>query len=113
MKPALTLCLLLLGSPLLSAQETGRLFHTPAERAQLDAEKYRNGETGDPSPRYQGLVQRSQGPTTLWVNGVPQQAQVPGKMQVGPLPATQNSAEGELLQGGKITVHPPRGTPRP
>lgn len=108
MKHLFGLCLLLLGSAQLPAQETGRLFHTPAERAQLDAEKYRLDPAHAPAPRYQGVVRRSQGPATIWINGVPQEGQPPVAPPVGS-PAASGSSPGDpLLQGGRIVVHPPR-----
>lgn len=108
MKPLLGLCLLLLGSAPLPAQETGRLFHTPAERAQLDAEKYRLDPARSPAPRYQGVVRRSQGPATVWINGVPQEGQPPADPQAGSPAASRSSPGDPLLQGGRIIVHPPR-----
>ncbi len=113
MKPALVLGLLLLASPLLPAQETGRLFHTPAERAQLDAEKYRHGQPHSQAPLYQGVVRRSQGPATVWINGVPQDGRPPADPQVGSPAAPRSSPGDPLLQGGRITVHPPRDSRGP
>lgn len=113
MKPTLILSLLILVSPLLAAQETGRLFHTPAERTQLDAEKYRYGQPAGQGSHYQGVVRRSQGPATLWVNGVPQEGPAPADLQVGPAPSAREASGDELLRGGRITVHPPRAAPRP
>ena len=61
----------------------GRLFFTPAQRAQLEAARTRNiTQTGQgqqastsstPAPlRYDGVVIRSDGKTTRWVDGKPQ-----------------------------------------
>lgn len=109
MKPALLLCLLIALPGQLPAQEAGRLFHTPAERAFLDAEKYRGGQPSEQNPHYQGMVRRSQGPTTLWRNG-----QALSEPEQGiPPPAPQGVAGNELLRGGQITIHPPRAAPRP
>ncbi len=105
--------LLMLAAPPLFAGAPGRLFFTPAERAQLDAEKYRYAGTDDSAPRYQGLVQRSQGPTTLWINGIPQQVPAAGRIEVGSLPPAPNPPGAGWQQGGKITVHPARGSRRP
>jgi hypothetical protein len=58
------------------AQELGRLFFTPEQRAALDAR--RRARTPDkpaaaaiasPTTRLDGYVQRSSGPSTVWVNG--------------------------------------------
>lgn len=109
MKPALLLCLLIALPGLLPAQEAGRLFHTPAERAFLDAEKYRGGQPSEQSQHYQGMVRRSQGPTTLWVNGQPLNEQEPSATT----PSPREVVGDELLRGGQITIHSPRAAPRP
>jgi hypothetical protein len=58
------------------AQELGRLFFTPDQRAALDAR--RKARVPDkptatvvvsPTTRLDGYVQRSSGPSTVWVNG--------------------------------------------
>ncbi len=59
--------------------EIGRLFFTPAERAQLEAARARTSgraespaaPAGDTPPpvRYDGIVIRSDGKTTRWVDG--------------------------------------------
>ena len=63
------------------AADPGRLFYTPAQRAQLEAARARNvtqvGRTapgaGAPPPiRYDGVLVRSDGKTTRWVDGQPQ-----------------------------------------
>jgi hypothetical protein len=59
-----------------AADELGRLFFTPAERAALDAR--RKARVPDrplapvlasPVTRVDGYVKRSQGPSTVWMNG--------------------------------------------
>lgn len=63
-----------------AAADPGRLFYTPAQRAQLEAARThrstpgsRSGTDGDAPPlRYDGVVIRSDGKTTRWVNGRPQ-----------------------------------------
>lgn len=82
------LLLLGMGAGAASADEPlGRLFFTPAERAQLDAARERaianarhpekqpvNERPKTPSPRtmtLDGVVRRSDGETTVWVNGAP------------------------------------------
>jgi len=64
--------------------DPGRLFYTPAQRAQLEALRTRSGVTqpgsmqpgapdSAPAPlRYDGMVIRSDGRTTRWVDGKPQ-----------------------------------------
>ena len=70
------------------AQELGRLFFTPEQRAALDAR--RKARVPDkpaaapiaelPVPRVNGAVQRSGGKSTVWVNGetIPEDAQADG-----------------------------------
>jgi hypothetical protein len=70
---------LALCSPSAAAQELGRLFLTPEQRASLDAR--RSARTPDkpapvevitsPTTRLDGYVKRSQGKSTVWVNGEP------------------------------------------
>jgi hypothetical protein len=71
--------LLALGASRALADELGTLFHTPQERALLD--KLRRGEpiepagsvgTGAaPARSLTGFVQRSDGRTTVWIDGSP------------------------------------------
>ena len=79
-RPLACVCALLLGAcPLpLGAQQIGRLFHSPAERSALDSlrkAKPPPRKTGaqvaaEPqSARLDGYVMRSDGKSTLWVNG--------------------------------------------
>jgi hypothetical protein len=64
--------------------DPGRLFYTPAQRAQLEAARARNvtqtsgankpdaSDSTPPPLRYDGMVIRSDGKSTRWVNGQPQ-----------------------------------------
>jgi len=62
------------------ATDPGRLFYTPEQRAQLEAARDRNvtqsrqaSPTVTPAPlRFDGMVIRSDGKATSWVNGQPQ-----------------------------------------
>ncbi|MCK9201169.1 MAG: hypothetical protein M0P59_10735 [Gallionella sp.] len=59
-----------------NAEELGRLFYTPEQRAQMDIEHARNTTPAD-SPNVMsidGIVQRHGGERTVWINGVPQSA---------------------------------------
>lgn len=77
MKPIIriALCMLALtASPLAGAEELGRLFYTPEQRARLDIEHARDATPAD-SPNVMsidGIVQRHGGERTVWINGVPQ-----------------------------------------
>ncbi|MDD3481564.1 hypothetical protein [Azovibrio restrictus] len=112
MKPylhPLLLLLLLAGSASLTAQPAGRLFHTQEERARLEEGKHRNPDSGSRQGRhYQGLVQPSHGPATLWLDGVPQTGSPLAGQRVGEPLSGQEEGGGDLLRGGRITV-----TPRP
>jgi len=60
-----------------NADNLGRLFFTPAQRAQLDYTHARNAPTqGNPSSvlTVNGIVQKNGGARTVWVNGVAQSA---------------------------------------
>jgi len=76
-------CLGSIGAGAATPVDPGRLFFTPSQRAQLEAARARNvtepgpGRQGPsdsvPAPlRYDGLVIRSDGQTTRWVDGKPQ-----------------------------------------
>ena len=71
----LSLILLL---PWAQADELGRLFFSPQERAQLDYDRAQNAtsDNGDNSSglTVNGIVQKDGGPRTVWINGVPQDA---------------------------------------
>jgi hypothetical protein len=76
---ALALCLALLAPLPLAAQELGRLFLTPEQRAALDAR--RKARIPDkpaaapvaesPTTTVDGLVRRPGGRSTVWINGLP------------------------------------------
>jgi len=75
---ALLLLSLLLAAPALRAQELGRLFFTPEQRSALDArrkarvpDKPAAAAVVSPTTRLDGYVKRSEGPSTVWVNGDP------------------------------------------
>ncbi len=87
MRTALTLAALLaalLGGGA-SAQELGRLFFTPEQRAALDARRKARvpdkpaatPQVESPITRVNGAVQRSGGRSTVWVNGEPIQEGAP------------------------------------
>jgi hypothetical protein len=66
----------LLAVGLAHAEELGRLFFTPAQRAALDARRRARVPdrpsapvVASPVTRVDGFVKRSQGPSTVWING--------------------------------------------
>ena len=78
---SLSLCLC--GSGLAASADPGRLFYTPEQRAQLEAARSRSltqprgqnktAAPATPAPlRFDGMLIRSDGKTTRWVDGRPQ-----------------------------------------
>jgi len=67
---------ILIAAPLTYAEELGRLFFTPAQRAQLEYSQQQSGDTPDNtrSLTVNGIVQKHGGKRTVWINGVPQLA---------------------------------------
>jgi hypothetical protein len=56
------------------AEELGRLFFTPEQRAQMDYNFVREAQPDNSTVMLNGIVQRHGGKRTAWINGVPQQA---------------------------------------
>lgn len=64
------------------AQDMGRLFYTPEQRAQLDHDSMRKPNAKIQRPAtltLNGIVQRSDGVRTVWINGAAQIADGSGK----------------------------------
>lgn len=87
------------GTSLASPTELGRLFYTPAERAQLESARTHNVTqvASQPKPsapplRYDGVLMRSDGPTTRWVDG---------KAQSGPA-GVAGLKPGQIRAGDKV-----------
>jgi len=66
----------LTASTLAGAEELGRLFYTPEQRAQLDYNYAQGADSTNTSSTLilNGIVQKRGGKRTVWINGVPQQA---------------------------------------
>lgn len=75
MKRAIVLVALSLAAAAAEAQELGRLFFTPEQRAALDARRKARlpdnpvSILATPVTRVDGFVKRSAGPSTVWING--------------------------------------------
>jgi hypothetical protein len=96
----MSLCLC--GAGFAAQDAPGRLFYTPEQRAQLEAARARNvtqvrqagSEDGPPAVRFDGLVIRSDGAGTRWVNGRPQV----GTSGVADLKPGQIRADGKVYE---------------
>jgi hypothetical protein len=87
-----------------AAQELGRLFFTPEQRAALDArrqarvpDKPAAQAVGSPTTRLDGYVKRSGGPSTVFVNG---EAVLEGSVSVGEGSARRELRPGEVFDRG-------------
>ena len=75
MNRALVFLALALAAAAAEAQELGRLFFTPEQRAALDARRRARlpdnpaSVAATPVTRLDGFVKRSAGPSTIWING--------------------------------------------
>ncbi|MDR3323836.1 MAG: hypothetical protein LBS89_06500 [Zoogloeaceae bacterium] len=102
--------MLLWVSPVASPAEktTGRLFFTPAERAQLEQAKRQPAVAPKEKPalpprHYQGVAQRQNGPATVWLDGQPEETRAIPHWPVG-----EYEERRDLLRGGQITIVPAR-----
>lgn len=100
------LMLLACDSGLAAPVDLGRLFYTPEQRAQLEAARIRSGvapaahgtvgapDRASAAVRFDGLVIRSDGKTTSWVDGKPQ----PGPSAVPGLKPGQIRVDGKVYE---------------
>jgi hypothetical protein len=111
MSRAVVLLALILAAAAAEAQELGRLFFTPEQRAALDAR--RRARVPDnpgsivaaPVTRVDGFVKRSAGPSTIWINGEWTTESAPESPRIiEPAPAVSVSA-GEN-GGGRVRLKP-------
>lgn len=87
-----------------AAEPLGRLFFTPAQRNTLDAGKQldlpkKAGPTvrGPRSVTVNGVVTRSDGESTVWVNGAPAESRRPGAAPISAKPAGPAGARVRVL----------------
>lgn len=59
---------LLVACPGVRAEPLGRLFFTPAERVRME-QPLNRAESPSPPPRLDGIITRSEGPPTLFLDG--------------------------------------------
>jgi hypothetical protein len=71
--PLLLFFCLAASAPSLADNGLGRLFYTPQERALMNSQRDKNAGmlTGGETLSVNGLVVRSSGKSTVWLNGVP------------------------------------------
>jgi hypothetical protein len=103
----LVVILLAASSGVSHAQQLGRLFFTDDQRAALDARRRARVPdkpsaapvVASPTTRLDGFVRRSQGPSTVWVNGeqLPESVR-PGERSVS-VPVGDGGARVELKPG--------------
>ena len=106
----------LAGAGSAQAQELGRLFFTPEQRAALDARRKARVPdkpaaapvTESPVTRINGAVQRGGGKSTVWVNGqmIPEDAQAGGARVTprSPNPGSVSIPAGEGVQRYDLRV---------
>ena len=110
-------------APPLGAQELGRLFFTPEQRAALDARRKARvpdkptAIVADPTTRVDGYVKRSAGPPTVWINGesvtesAPEAPRIDARagggvsLSVGEAGGRVRLRPGETLDRGNGAVH--------
>ena len=112
-RPAFKIALYAFGaiaSTLASAEELGRLFFTPEQRAQLDYSHAREtlSDNDDLALTLNGIVQKHGGKRTVWINGVAQQAgssdeKTPESVSV-PLPGQTKTVK--LKVGQRVLLSP-------
>jgi hypothetical protein len=102
--------IVLMTSPLAHAEQLGRLFFTPAQRAQMDYNYVQNTQPNDNvnAVMLNGIVQMQGGKRTAWINGVPQSVghsddKTPDSMPV-PLPGQNKSIK--LKVGQRVLLNP-------
>ena len=89
------------------AQDFGRLFFTPEERAALDARRKARlpdkpaaaPVVASPVTRVDGYVRRSEGPSTVWVNGGRVEEASPGSDARVSIPLGQGAGRARLKPG--------------
>ena len=100
----------LTASTLTNAEEIGRLFFTPEQRAQLDYSYAREARSdrNDRVLMLNGIVQQHGGKRTAWINGMPQQAgssdeKTPESLSI-PVPGQTKTVK--LKVGQRILLNP-------
>jgi hypothetical protein len=105
------LAALLTATQTCGAEELGRLFFTPAQRAQLDHGKPQGSASGDNrrTLTVNGIVQKHGGRRTVWINGVPQDAGASDDRSPESLPVAVPGQKQpvKVKVGQKVPIAPP------
>ena len=94
-----------------SAEELGRLFFTPEQRAQLEQGKLQNTDSGSDrrALTVNGIVQKHGGARTVWINGIAQPAagsddRAPESLSIA---APGQAQPVRIKVGQKLLINPP------
>jgi hypothetical protein len=80
----------------------GRLFFTPAERAELDRQPRTGAAPAHSAPRVlNGVVRRSDGSATVWIDGQPQTRRLVGTERI---PVATPDGQTHRLRVGESTA---------
>jgi hypothetical protein len=92
------------------ADELGRLFFTPEQRAQLEYRKQQENDSAASgrSLTVNGIVQKNGGNRTVWINGVPQAAGNSNERTPESLPVTVpgQATPVKVKVGQKVLINP-------
>jgi hypothetical protein len=91
------------------AEQLGRLFFTPLQRAQLETGNLQSdGSANHNSVTINGIVQRHGGARTAWINGVPKAAGASDERSPESLPLTLpgKSQPVRVKVGQKLLINP-------
>lgn len=105
-RQAIVAAVLLLAAGAPRAELAGRFFFTPQERAALDASRRAGSAPGaraaDGPITVNGLVSRSSGKSTVWINGAPQHE----SGQIAAAKKKDAAAEITVKLPGSALIHP-------
>lgn len=101
----------LIAATVANAEQLGRLFFTPAQRAELEYGRQQNDNTPDNSRSLtvNGIVQKHGGERTVWINGVPQAAGKSDERAPESLPVAVPGQPQpvKVKVGQKVLINPP------
>lgn len=103
---------LLIGAQTAGAEDMGRLFFTPAERAQLERNKPQTSGPGGRTLTVNGIVQKHGGNRTVWIDGVAQNAGASDDRSPDSLPVAVPGQKQpvKVKVGQKVPIAPSSGS---